>query len=172
MPEGAARRDMTTDPPTLESLARQEAELVFDRFDEETAWRLGVQLVESAREAGLPVTIDIRRNGHQLFHAALPGTAPDNDAWIERKVRVVTRFGRSSLHVGEAARQAGTTFEEQMRLAPDEYAAHGGGFPVTVSGVGVIGVVTVSGLPQLEDHSFVVEQLRRFLAGSESRLSR
>ncbi|MEA2294582.1 MAG: hypothetical protein QOE86_2221, partial [Solirubrobacteraceae bacterium] len=53
MPEGAARRDMTTDPPTLESLARQQAELVFDRFDEETAWRLGVQLVESAREAGL-----------------------------------------------------------------------------------------------------------------------
>lgn len=157
---------MTADRPTLETLARQEEELVFDRFDEETAWRLGVRLVEAAHEAGLPVTIDIRRDGHQLFHAARPGTAPDNDAWIERKVRVVRRFGRSSLHVGEAARQAGTTFEEQMRLDPDEYAAHGGAFPVTVSGVGVIGVVTVSGLPQLEDHAFVVEQLSRFLAGS------
>ena len=53
----------------------------------------------------------------------------------------------------EAARQAGTTFEEQMRLDPDEYAAHGGGFPITVRGVGVVGVVTVSGLPQLEDHA-------------------
>jgi uncharacterized protein (UPF0303 family) len=157
---------MTADRPTLETLARQEEELFFDRFDEETAWRLGVRLVEAAREAGLPVTIDIRRNGHQLFHAARPGTAPDNDAWIERKVRVVTRFGRSSLQVGEAAQRAGTTFEAQMRLDPDEYAAHGGGFPVTVRGVGVIGVVTVSGLPQLEDHAFVVEQLGRFLAGS------
>ena len=154
----------TAGRPALEDLAREEAELVFDRFDEDTAWRLGVQLVEAAREAELPVTVDIRRNGHQLFHAARPGTAPDNDAWVERKVRVVTRFGRSSLRVGEAARQAGTTFEEQMRLDPDAYAAHGGGFPVTVRGVGVIGVVTVSGLPQLEDHAFVVEQLRRFLA--------
>jgi uncharacterized protein (UPF0303 family) len=156
---------MTSGRPTLEALAREEEELVFDRFDEDTAWRLGVQLVEAARAAGLPVTIDVRRNGHQLFHAARPGTAPDNDAWVERKVRVVTRFGRSSLRVGEAARQAGTTFEEQMRLDPDAYAAHGGGFPITVRGVGVIGVVTVSGLPQLEDHAFVVEQLRRFLAG-------
>ena len=154
---------MTDDAPSLETLARQEEELAFDGFDEETAWRLGVQLVDAARDAGLAVTIDIRRNGQQLFHAARPGTSADNDAWIERKVRVVTRFGRSSLHVGEAARQAGTTFEEQMRLDPDEYAAHGGGFPITVRGVGVIGVVTVSGLPQLEDHAFVVEQLGRFL---------
>ena len=151
-------------PPTLETLARQEEALVFDRFDADTAWRLGVQLVEAARAAGLPVTIDIRLNGQQLFHAARPGTAPDNDAWVERKARVVTRFRRSSLHVGEAARQAGTTFEEQMRLDPDAYAAHGGAFPITVRRVGVIGVVTVSGLPQLEDHAFVVEQLGRFLA--------
>ncbi len=154
---------MTAARPTLEALAREEQELVFDGFDEDTAWRLGVQLVEAARAAGLAVTIDVRRNGHQLFHAARPGTAPDNDAWVERMVRVVTRFGRSSLRVGEAARQAGTTFEEQMRLDPDAYAAHGGGFPITVRGVGVIGVVTVSGLPQLEDHAFVVEQLRAFL---------
>ena len=156
---------MTEDRPSLEELTRQEEEIVFDRFDEETAWRLGSQLVEAAREQDLAVTIDIRRSGHQLFHAARPGTAPDNDAWVERKVRVVTRFAKSSLHVGEAARQAGTTFEEQMRLDPDEYAAHGGGFPITIKDVGVVGVVTVSGLPQLEDHAFVVEQLRRFLAG-------
>ena len=104
----------------------------------------------------------MRRNGQQLFHAA-PGTAPDNDAWIVRKTRVVDRFGRSSLNVGERARQAGTTFEEQMRLDPDLYAAHGGAFPVSVRGVGVIGTVAVSGLPQLEDHRLVVEVLSEFL---------
>ncbi len=154
---------MTAARPTLEALAREEQELVFDGFDEDTAWRLGVQLVEAARAAGLAVTIDIRRNGQQLFHAALPGTAPDNDAWLLRKARVVDRFGHSSLHVGERARQAGTTFEAQMRLDPDDYAAHGGAFPVTVRGSGVVGTVGVSGLPQLEDHAFVVEQLRAFL---------
>jgi uncharacterized protein (UPF0303 family) len=151
------------DAPTLDALEAEEAELQFDAFDNGTAWELGVTLVEAARAAGLAVTIDIRRNGQQLFHAALPGTAPDNDAWLLRKARVVDRFGHSSLHVGERARQAGTTFEAQMRLDPDDYAAHGGAFPVTVRGSGVVGTVGVSGLPQLEDHAFVVEQLRAFL---------
>ena len=145
-----------------EELLAEEEELQFGSFTNDDAWALGCALVEAAR--GLPVAIDISRGEQRLFHAGLPGSAADNDAWIERKVRVVTRFGRSSLRVGEAARQAGTTFEQQMRLDPDEYAAHGGGFPVAVRGVGVIGVVTVSGLPQLQDHAFVVEQLRRFLA--------
>ena len=152
--------------PTLDRLDREEAELIFDRFDHDTAWELGVALVEKARARVLPVTVDVRRGGQQLFHAALPGTAPDNDAWIARKTRVVDRFGRSSLNVGERARQAGTTFEEQMRLDPDLYAAHGGAFPVNVRGVGVVGTVAVSGLPQLEDHALVVEVLAEFLGVS------
>ena len=148
---------------SLERLIREEQELQFDRFDHDTAWALGVALVDAARAAGAPLAIDIRCNGHQLFHAALHGTAPDNDAWLARKSRVVDRFGHSSLHVGERARQEGTTFEEQMRLDRDAYAAHGGAFPVTVRGVGVVGTVAVSGLPQLEDHAFVVRVLSDFL---------
>jgi uncharacterized protein (UPF0303 family) len=150
--------------PSLAELAEQEERLQFDRFDNDVAWALGVQVTNAARAQALGVAIEIRRNGQLLFHAALPGTAPDNDAWLARKARVVDRFGRSSLHVGERARQEGTTFEAQMRLDPDLYAAHGGAFPVTVRGVGVIGTVAVSGLPQLEDHAFVVRQLSLFLA--------
>ena len=151
------------DTPSLEELERQERELQFDRFDFDTAWRLGLALVEAGRARDLPIAIDIRRNGQQLFHAALPGSAPDNDAWIVRKTRVVDRFGMASFHVGERARQEGTTFEEQMRLPPDEYAAHGGAFPITVRGVGVVGTVAVSGLPQLEDHELVVAVLTEVL---------
>jgi uncharacterized protein (UPF0303 family) len=155
---------MTSDAaPSLEQLIQQEEELQFERFDFDTAWELGVALTEAARAAGAPLTIDIRRNGHQLFHAALPGTAPDNDRWIERKTRVVDRFGHSSLYVGESARAKGTTFEAQMRLDPDRYAAHGGAFPLTVRGTGVVGTIAVSGWPQQQDHAFVVETLRRFL---------
>lgn len=151
------------DTPSLEELERQERELQFDRFDFDTAWGLGVALVEAGRARDLPIAIDIRRNGQQLFHAALPGSAPDNEAWIVRKTRVVDRFGLASLHVGERARQEGTSFEEQMRLPRDEYAAHGGAFPITVRGVGVVGTVAVSGLPQLEDHELVVAVLTEVL---------
>lgn len=157
---------MTEPTFTVSDLARQEEELVFDRFDNEDAWRLGRYLRDAAKSRGLAVTIDIRRNGQQLFHAALPGTAPDNDAWVERKVRVVTRYGKSSLRVGEEAREKGRTFEETSRLDPDLYAAHGGAFPITVRGTGVVGVVTVSGLPQREDHAFLTDGLSAFLQSS------
>jgi uncharacterized protein (UPF0303 family) len=149
--------------PTLEELEAQERRLVFRRFTHEDAWALGSLLVELARERQAPVAIDIHRAGQQLFHAALPGSTPDNDAWIERKRRVVERYGSASYLVGARFRAKGTTFEESSRLDPDRYAAHGGSFPVHVEGVGVVGAVTVSGLPQLQDHRLVVEALERFL---------
>jgi uncharacterized protein (UPF0303 family) len=148
----------------LDELAEEERTLTFPGFDNEAAWRLGTQLVAAARAAGLAVVVSITREGQRLFHAALPGTAPDNDAWVERKARVVQRYHHSSLHVGARFRADGLTFEQGSRLDPDEFAAHGGSFPITVDGVGVVGAVTVSGLPQREDHRFVVEQVRAFLA--------
>ncbi|MFF5492073.1 heme-degrading domain-containing protein [Streptomyces aquilus] len=149
--------------PPIEELEAQERRLVFRRFTHDDAWALGSLLVELARERQAPVAIDIHRAGQQLFHAALPGSAPDNDAWINRKRRVVERYNAASYLVGARFRAKGTTFEESSRLDPDEYAAHGGSFPITVEGVGVIGSVTVSGLPQLQDHKFVVEALEQYL---------
>jgi uncharacterized protein (UPF0303 family) len=153
--------------PTSEELLAQEECLVFGSFTHDDAWALGASLVELARERGLPVTIDIRRGDQQLFHHARPGTTPDNDAWIDRKSNVVRRFGHSSLLIGQRHRDRGTTFEEAAGLPRDTYAAHGGAFPITVTGAGVIGTVTVSGLPQVDDHALVVEALRRFLGDSE-----
>jgi uncharacterized protein (UPF0303 family) len=164
---------MSTDPSpaaapdvvhTIARIEAEEHELVFTRFDNDDAWRLGCLLVELAQERGLPVTVDIRRGPQQLFHAAMPGTTPDNDSWIERKVRVVERFGASSYLIGLRARRQGITFAAQHELPLQEYAAHGGCFPVRVRDVGVVGTVTVSGLPQADDHALVVEAIRSFLA--------
>jgi uncharacterized protein (UPF0303 family) len=123
---------MTDTPPTVAELAAEEAELQFDNFSNDDAWALGTALAESARRQGAPVAIDISRNGHQLFHAALPGRR--------------------------------TTFEEATGLDPRQYAAHGGGYPILVRGVGPVGVVVVSGLPQLDDHRMVVTAIRAHLA--------
>ena len=144
----------------IEELERQERELVFSRFDNEDAWWLGSRLVEMA--AGKPVAIDIRRGTQQLFHAALPGAVADNDRWIERKVRVVERFGASSYLVGRRLAAKGQELDAGMGVDPVEYAAHGGAFPVRIGNVGIVAVVTVSGLPQAEDHALVVAALERF----------
>jgi uncharacterized protein (UPF0303 family) len=144
-----------------EELLAQEAELQFERFDNDTALALGQALVAAARQADLAVTVDVRRGEQQLFHAALAGTAADNDAWIERKNRVVRRFGHSSFYVGTLLGDA--TMEEKFLLDGTRFAAHGGAFPVIVRDVGMVGTVTVSGLPQVEDHRLVVAVLRDFL---------
>jgi uncharacterized protein (UPF0303 family) len=155
-----------TGPDGLDALLAQEDELQLAAFTNDTAWELGRRLVETARERGLAVTVDIRRGDQQLFHCALAGTAADNDAWIERKNRVVRRFGHSSFYVGESLRRDGTTIAERFLLDEREYAPHGGAFPVIVRDVGMVGTVTVSGLPQEEDHRLVVEVLRAFVAGA------
>jgi len=150
---------------SLAELAGEERELQFATFDNDDAWALGLALVDAARERQASVAIDITRNGQQLFHAALPGTAPDNDAWIERKTRVVDRFGHSSLYMGQLCREQGTTLAEKYGLDPGRYAAHGGAFPIIVRSVGPVGAVVVSGLPQVQDHRLVVAVLRAHLAG-------
>ncbi len=155
---------MTIPDLTLEQLAAEEAELQLVRFTEDDAWQLGSALVAVARAARAPVAIDVRRNGHQLFHAALLGSSPDNDRWIERKARVVDRFGHSSLYMRVLCERDGTTLEDRFLVDPREYAAHGGAVPLVVRGVGPIGTVVVSGLPQVDDHRMVVAALREHLA--------
>jgi uncharacterized protein (UPF0303 family) len=149
--------------PSLAELAAEEEQLQFTGFTNDDAWDLGAALVAAARRDGAPVAVDVSRHGHQLFHASLPGTSPDNDSWIQRKTRVVHRFGHSSLYVRQASVERGTTFEEEFGLDPALYAAHGGAFPVVVRSVGPVGAVVVSGLPQLEDHRTVVAALRAHL---------
>src|SRR6201996_3173420 len=147
----------------ISSLEAQESSLVFTRFDNADAWRLGRMMVESAPERELAVTIDIRRHGQQLVHAALPGTTPENDSWIERKVNVVNRFAASSYLVGRRLGANGRALDEARGVEPRLFAAAGGAFPVRVRDVGVIGTVAVSGLPQADDHAFVTEMIGAFL---------
>lgn len=150
--------------PSLAELLAEEEELQFQSFTNDDAWELGCRMVQAARSQNAPVAIDITRNGHQLFHAALPGTSADNDGWIQRKIRVVQRFGHSSLATAQVWRERGVTVEEALELDSSLYAAHGGGYPVNIRSVGSVGVIAVSGLPQLDDHAMVVTAIRSFLS--------
>lgn len=144
-------------------LREQEDRLQFTSFDLRDAWALGSRLVELATERALGVTIDITHGDQQVFHAALPGTTPDNDTWIARKIRTVRRFRHSSFLVGRQFDLDGTDFNDATGLPFSEYVAHGGCFPIIVRGTGHVGTVTVSGLPQEDDHALVVEALEAFL---------
>ena len=148
----------------LKQLLQEEGELQFTHFNESTAWQLGTQMVEHALRENLPITINITRGQHQLFHYSMPGTAADNDEWVKRKVRLVNRFGHSSFYMGQLLKHKGKTIEQSYRISESEFAAHGGCFPIIVKGTGMVGTITVSGLPQEEDHKLVIQTLRDFLA--------
>jgi uncharacterized protein (UPF0303 family) len=158
---------MTDDDDLSALIARleeQERRLRFDRFDHADAWALGCRVVDLATARDLPIAVDVRRGAQQLFHAALPGSTADNDAWIIRKVRVVQRYGASSYLVGRRLAAKGQELDAGMGVDPARYAAHGGAFPVRVPYAGVVGVVTVSGLPQADDHALVVEAIEAHLS--------
>jgi len=148
----------------LKQLLGEEQELQFTSFNEETAWKLGSQLVKKARSRNLPVTVDIMRGIHQLFHASLRGTSPDNDEWVKRKIKTVYRFGHSSFYIGQMLKSKGKSIEQSYLVSESEYAPHGGCFPIIVRDTGIVGTITVSGLPQEEDHKLVVQALRDYLA--------
>jgi uncharacterized protein (UPF0303 family) len=143
----------------LQSILAQEKALVFPRFDTDRAWHLGMWLHEVAKARGLALAIDVRTFGQPLFFSALEGATPDNVDWVRRKGNVVAHFRRSSYAIGLRMQQAGSTLGEKHGLPASEYASHGGAFPLAVAGAGVIGSVTVSGLPQRADHELVVEAL-------------
>ena len=117
----------------------------------------------AAAERKLPVVIHIRSGGRLVFVAALPGSTASNDEWAPRKARVAQHFEESSLLVRMRHERDGTDIHARHTLSPELFQSHGGAFPLRARGVGVIGTVVVSGLPQLDDHAFVVEQLRAFL---------
>ena len=147
----------------LKELLQQEEEIQFKSFDNNMAFVVGLALLDAARSKGKGVTIDIARNGQQLFHYAMPGTSRDNDVWVQRKNNVVNRFGHSSYYMGVSLKSKDQTIEEKYLISSSDFAAHGGAFPLIIQGVGVVGTITVSGLPQAEDHELVVTTLKKYL---------
>jgi uncharacterized protein (UPF0303 family) len=143
----------------LDRIAQQERELQLPRLDTRIAWDLGTRLRDLAEASNLAVVIDVRRFGQPLFYAALEGTTPNNAEWVRRKSNVVARFHRSSYAVGLNLKSKNETLADQQGLSLADYATHGGSFPLAVVDAGVVGSVTVSGLPERADHELAVEAL-------------
>lgn len=147
----------------LAVIARQEEVLRWEGFDADVAWRLGSVMREMLVERGAGGTVEIEVAGQVLFTAATVGATPGQADWIRRKRNTVRRFARSSYAVGRMLERDGETMEARHGLMLADYAAHGGGFPVWVRAVGVVGSAIVSGMPQRDDHNLVVAAMAKVL---------
>ena len=148
----------------IADVVAQEERLQFTEFTHEHAWMLGARLREHALERGQAITIDIALGEQRLFHCALPGTSAHNDVWIERKKRTVREFAASSYLVGlRFPILDNHVLEHAPWMDPMQFSGHGGGFPLAIRGVGVVGTIAVSGLPHEIDHGLIVEALSEHL---------
>lgn len=140
------------------ALAHEEA-LVFDAFDEDIALELGLLI---RTKATAPIIVDIRRGEELVFFSAMPGTAPANADWARRKRNLVNRIHTSSYVIG-LWQKLGNDLVASMALDPRDHTPHGGCFPIRVAGAGLVGTVTVSGLPQREDHKLATDCIAELL---------
>lgn len=134
---------------------KQEQELVLRQFDEKVAFALGSGIFQRALLEDLSLVVDIRSWDRQMFFAATAGTNADNAEWVRRKINTVRRYQRASYRM--VLERGEVPFSPQSGADPADYVIAGGGFPIRVKGAGVIGCLTISGLPGRSDHGVAVD---------------
>ena len=112
----------------------------------------------------LPIAIEVRLGEWIIYHASLPGSTPENDWWISRKARVVMLKHHSTMYERVSAEERGVDWHKENSLLDETHAIHGGGLPLITKNEGFVGILLISGLPQVEDHLLGVEVLTEFLA--------
>ena len=154
----------TTGGFTSEGLALEAKTLELPSLTQAEALEIGAIAQAIGLERKLPIAIEVRIKDWIVFHASLPGSTPENDWWIGRKARVVNLTGRSTIHERVIAEEQRIDWHATKGLEDELYAIHGGGLALNVVGLGLTGILIISGLPQVEDHLLGVEVITEYLA--------
>jgi len=115
-------------------------------------------------DRSLPIAVEVRFGDWIIYHASLPGSTAENQWWIDRKARVVNLKKHSTMYERVSAQERGVDWHKENNLLDETHAIHGGGLPLITKNEGFVGVLLISGLPQVEDHLLGVEVLTEFLA--------
>ena len=154
----------------LEIIAQQEAELVFDRFDEDLAFEIGSNMRKLAKTFGKGAAVGVYLWDRTMFFGATAGATDGNRGWVERKVKLVRLMQKSSYRIvlerGDQPRVL-----TNWALEAGDYAIAGGAFPITIRNVGIIGAAATSGLPERDDHEVSRGAIALALGKSEAHLA-
>ena len=127
-----------------------------------------LEIGEIAKSLGvarnLPIATEVRLGDWIVYHASLPGSKPENDWWISRKAKTVMLKHHSTMYERVSTEERGVDWHKENNLLDETHAIHGGGLPLMSKNEGFVGMLLISGLPQVEDHLLGVEVLTEFLA--------
>ena len=149
---------------TSQLLLEEQQRLVLPSLSVTDALEIGQIATSFGVEQGLPIAVEVRLGDWIIYHASLPGSKDENQWWIDRKARVVMLKKHSTLFERVSAQERGVDWHKENGLLDETHAIHGGGLPLITKGDGFVGVLIISGLPQVEDHLLGVEVLTEFLA--------
>ena len=154
----------TTGGFTTSGLLQEELLLTLPALDVAGAIEIGEIAKSFGTQRSLPIAVEVRVGDWAVYHASLPGSTPENDWWIGRKARVVKLKQHSTMFERVLAEEQGIDWHKENNLLDETHAIHGGGLPLITKTDGFVGVLLISGLPQVEDHLLGVEVLTEFLA--------
>ena len=154
----------TTGGFTSSGLLQEELLLTLPALDVAGAVEIGEIAKSFGIQRSLPIAVEVRVGDWAVYHASLPGSTPENDWWIGRKARVVKLKQHSTMFERVLAEEQGIDWHKENNLLDETHAIHGGGLPLITKGDGFVGVLLISGLPQVDDHLLGVEVLTEFLA--------
>ena len=149
---------------TSTQLLAEEQILLLSSLEILDALEIGEIAKSFGNKRNLPVAIEVRLDYWIVYHASLPGSTPENDWWIARKARVVMLKHNSTLYERVSAQERGVDWHKENNLLDETHAIHGGGLPLITKDQGFVGILLISGLPQIEDHLLGVKVLTEFLA--------
>ena len=149
---------------TSSGLLKEELLLTLPKLDVADALEIGQIAASFGADQGLPIAVEVRIGNWIIYHASLPGSTVENQGWIDRKARVVMLKQHSTLFERVSAQERGVDCFAENNLTDATHAIHGGGLPLITQGDGFVGVLLISGLPQIEDHLLGVKVLTEFLA--------
>jgi uncharacterized protein (UPF0303 family) len=145
-------------------LLKEEELLLLPELSVKSALEIGEIASSIGVQRSLPIAVEVRVGDWIVYHASLPGSTPENDWWIGRKARVVKLKKHSSMFERVLAEEQGIDWHKENNLLDETHAIHGGGLPLITKDDGYVGVLIISGLPQVDDHLLGVEVLTEFLA--------
>ena len=154
----------TTGGFSSEGLALEAKTLELESLSQKEAIEIGEIALDMGFARGLGIAVEVRLKEWIVFHASLPGSTVDNDSWIARKARVVNATGNSTMYERVLAEEQGIDWYSVKGLSEETHAIHGGALPLNVVGLGLTGILIISGLPQVEDHLLGVEIITEYLA--------
>ena len=149
---------------TSQLLLEEQDRLTLPSLSVADALEIGQIAFSFGAEHGLPIAVEVRLGDWIIYHASLPGSTVENQGWIDRKARVVMLKQHSTLFERVSAQERGVDWYAENKLTESTHAIHGGGLPLITQGDGFVGVLLISGLPQIEDHLLGVKVLTEFLA--------